>query len=113
MSELAQQKCSACHPGAPLATDDEVDRMMPQLPDWQIIELDQIRRLKKNYSFKNFKQALTFTNAVGDIAEAEGHHPLITTEWGKVSVMWWTHKIRGLHVNDFIMAAKTDSLYSG
>ena len=61
--------------------------------------------------YKNFDEALTFTNKVGQLAEAEGHHPSILTEWGKVTVTWWTHKIKGLHRNDFIMAAKTDQLY--
>jgi 4a-hydroxytetrahydrobiopterin dehydratase len=64
------------------------------------------------FRFKNFRQALEFTNKIGDIAEQEGHHPVIVTEWGRVKVSWWTHKIQGLHQNDFIMAAKTDELYS-
>ena len=113
MSELSQKSCSACHPDAPTVTDVEIERMMPDLPDWDIVEQDNIRRLRKDYKFKNFARALEFTNAVGDIAESEGHHPLLTTEWGKVTVMWWTHKIKGLHVNDFVMAAKTERLYSG
>jgi pterin-4a-carbinolamine dehydratase len=68
--------------------------------------------LQRVFKFKNFAQALDFTNKVGDLAEAEDHHPALTTEWGKVTINWWTHKIRGLHRNDFIMAAKTDGLYS-
>jgi 4a-hydroxytetrahydrobiopterin dehydratase len=78
------------------------------VPDWQIIERDGIKRLER--TFKNFAQAVAFTNKVAEIAEAEGHHPAILTEWGKVTVTWWTHKIKGLHRNDFIMAAKTDQL---
>ena len=75
-------------------------------------EYNNIKRLTRNFMFKNFKQALDFTNKVGKIAEEEGHHPVMVTQWGKVKVSWWTHKIKGLHRNDFIMAAKTDNLYS-
>jgi 4a-hydroxytetrahydrobiopterin dehydratase len=71
---------------------------------------DGIPRLERQYRFRSFVDALAFTNRVGEIAEAEGHHPAILTEWGRVTVSWWTHKIRGLHRNDFVMAAKTDRL---
>ncbi len=64
--------------------------------------------MREPFSFNNFGEALEFTNKVGKVAEAEGHHPAILTEWSRVTVSWWTHKIRGLHRNDFIMAAKTD-----
>ena len=70
-----------------------------------------MKRVKKVYKFKNFVQALEFTNKVGAIAEEENHHPLIIKEWGRVTLQFWTHKIGGLHKNDFIMAAKTDELY--
>jgi 4a-hydroxytetrahydrobiopterin dehydratase len=83
----------------------------PQVLDWQIVERDQIKRLERAFKFKNFIEALHFTDRVGELAEEEGHHPALLTEWGKVTVTWWTHKIRGLHRNDFIMAAKTDGLY--
>ena len=63
-------------------------------------------------SFRNFTESLTFTNQVGKIAEEQGHHPVLVTEWGRVTVTWWTHKIKGLHRNDFIMAAKTDQIYA-
>lgn len=69
-----------------------------------------MRVLRRVYKFRDFAQALSFTNKVGALAEAQGHHPALLTEWGKVTVMWWTHKIGGLHKNDFIMAAKTDKL---
>jgi len=84
----------------------------PQVPDWQIVERDQIKRLERAFKFKNFVEALQFTNRVGKLAEEEGHHPALLTEWGRVTVTWWTHKIKGLHRNDFIMAAKTDGLYT-
>ncbi len=111
MQSLTQKSCEACRVGAPLATDSEIEQMMPQIPDWQIIEVDGINQLKREFSFDNFLEALAFTNKVGELAESEGHHPALLTEWGKVTVRWWTHKINGLHVNDFIMAAKTDTLF--
>ena len=110
MSSLAGRKCTACRAGAPLATAAEIADYLPELPDWQLLEIDGSKRLQKIYKFKNFAQALQFTNRVGAVAEQENHHPAILTEWGRVTVSWWTHAIGGLHVNDFIMAAKTDEL---
>ena len=110
MTELAGKTCKACRAGAPIATQEEIDKFIPQLPDWEIIEVDGIKQLRKAFTFNNFEDALSFTDKVGTIAEEDGHHPAILTEWGKVNVTWWTHKIHGLHFNDFIMAAKTDKL---
>lgn len=110
MSELSEQTCAACRVGAPLVTEQEIEQFMPQLPDWQIIEVDGIKRLQRQYSFKNFVEAMAFTNKVGEVAEQQGHHPAILAEWGRVTVSWWSHKIMGLHANDFVMAAKTDAL---
>lgn len=110
MNFLANKTCEACREGAPLATQEDIAKYMTQLPGWQITAIAVINHLEKTYKFKNFEQALHFTNRVGAIAEQEKHHPAILTEWGKVTVTWWTHKIAGLHVNDFIMAAKTDGI---
>ncbi len=110
MSSLADKSCEVCRSGAPMATRQEREDYLAQLDGWQIMDVDGINHLQKVYRFKNFTQALDFTNRVGAIAEAENHHPAILTEWGKVTVTWWTHKISGLHSNDFIMAAKTDDL---
>lgn len=107
---LSQQKCVACRKGEPTVTDAEIAELHPQIPEWQIVEREGIKRLERVFKFENFVQALAFTNKVGEIAEAEGHHPALLTEWGKVTATWWTHKIKGLHRNDFIMAAKTDQL---
>jgi 4a-hydroxytetrahydrobiopterin dehydratase len=71
-----------------------------------------VKHLEKEFKFDNFVHALAFTNKIGELAEEEGHHPALLTEWGKVTVSWWTHKIRGLHRNDFIMAAKSDQTYA-
>ncbi len=108
---LNQMKCVACRKGEPTVTNAEIVELRPQVPEWQIIEADNVKMLERVFKFENFSEALNFTNKVGEIAEAEGHHPAIITEWGRVTVRWWTHKIRGLHRNDFIMAAKTDQLY--
>jgi 4a-hydroxytetrahydrobiopterin dehydratase len=84
--------------------------LQPQIPDWTLAEAEGVNRLERIFRFSNFAQALNFTNRVGALAEEEGHHPAILTEWGKVTISLWTHKIRGLHRNDFVMAAKIDAL---
>ncbi|RKD89982.1 4a-hydroxytetrahydrobiopterin dehydratase [Mangrovibacterium diazotrophicum] len=111
MNDLKEQRCSACHAGAPQVTAEEIQLLNSQIPDWKIVTEDNIRKLRREYRFNNFLDALNFTNRVALQAEREDHHPSITTEWGKVTVTWWTHKIKGLHRNDFIMAAKTDALF--
>ena len=111
MAPLAAENCVACRVGAPTITADEIAALQPQIPDWKLIERDGIPQLERVYAFRNFTQSLAFTNKIGALAEEEGHHPAILTEWVGVTVSWWTHKIRGLHRNDFIMAAKTDALY--
>lgn len=112
MNNLAAGKCVACRAGEPRLTDTEIEDLLPQVHQWQVKEVDGMKRLEKVFKFKNFVQALEFTNKVGAAAEAEGHHPLLITEWGRVTVQWWTHIIKGLHKNDFIMAAKSDELVS-
>ncbi len=113
MAALRAEKCVVCRAGAPTMTADEIAEFQPQIPEWKLVERDGIPQLERVYTFRGFAQAMAFTNAVGDLAEEEGHHPALLTEWGRVTVTWWTHKIRGLHRNDFIMAAKTDALYQG
>jgi 4a-hydroxytetrahydrobiopterin dehydratase len=103
-------KCVACRRDSPIVTQEELAELLPQVPKWNLIERDGIRRLERVFSFKDFAEALAFTNELGRLAEAEGHHPALLTEWGRVTVTWWTHKIKGLHSNDFIMAAKTDAV---
>jgi 4a-hydroxytetrahydrobiopterin dehydratase len=107
---LNKRKCEACHAGATKVTAEEMDKLKPAIPDWEIVEADEVPKLTRTFKFRNFKEALDFTGKVGAIAEQEGHHPAILTEWGKVNVTWWTHAIKGLHINDFIMASKTDAL---
>jgi len=109
--QLVQMKCVACRGGEPTLTDAEIVELHPQVPLWPVIEMDGIKRIERTFKFKNYIEALAFTNKVGEIAESEGHHPAILTEWGRITVTWWTHKIKGLHWNDFIMGAKTDQTY--
>jgi 4a-hydroxytetrahydrobiopterin dehydratase len=109
-SPLAKQSCTACSKDAPLVTADQYPSLLSELTDWSIITEDSVDKLVKSYQFDNFVEALEFTNKVGALAELFNHHPLIQTEWGNTRVVWWTHKIKGLHQNDFILAAKTDEL---
>jgi 4a-hydroxytetrahydrobiopterin dehydratase len=110
MSELNRETCEACRSDAPKIEGDELETLMGEIPDWSVETRDGIMQLERRFEFPDFVQALTFTNKVADLAESEGHHPKLTTEWGSVVVTWWSHKIRGLHRNDFVMAAKTDQL---
>ncbi|WP_371377262.1 4a-hydroxytetrahydrobiopterin dehydratase [Thalassotalea aquiviva] len=109
-TDLLQQKCEACRADAPQVSEQELAQLIKDIPDWVAHARDGVMMLEREFEFKNFKLALAFTNKVGALAEAEFHHPSITTEWGKVTVTWWTHAIGGLHKNDFICAAKTDAL---
>ena len=110
MEALAASSCVACRADAPRVSEDEVAELHPHVPEWRLHEVDGVPRLTRAFTFSNFAEALDFTRRVGEIAEAEGHHPALLTEWGRVTVSWWTHKIKGLHRNDFVMAAKTDAL---
>jgi len=109
MEVLTSEKCTACRRDSPRVTPAEIEELKPQIAQWNMVEREEIPRLERVFRFPNFADALAFTNRVGALAEAEGHHPAILTEWGRAKVMLWTHKIRGLHRNDFIMAAKIDS----
>ncbi|WP_166263797.1 4a-hydroxytetrahydrobiopterin dehydratase [Marinobacter caseinilyticus] len=111
MDKLSELACEACRAGAPKVSDSEQNEWLPQLPGWAITEHKGEQQLERVYTFKNFAVALAFANKVGQLAESEGHHPAILVEYGKVTVNWWTHKIGGLHKNDFVMAARTDQLY--
>ena len=112
MSALAGERCVVCRPGALRMTAEQIDALKPEIPQWSVVEREGILKLERVFSFANFVEALAFTNAIGAIAEADGHHPALTTEWGRVTVGWWTHAIGGLHRNDFVMAAKTDERYA-
>ncbi|MBZ2176009.1 4a-hydroxytetrahydrobiopterin dehydratase [Schnuerera sp. xch1] len=108
MANLTNKRCIPCSIGAPTLVEEEIKELYKSLKDgWKVIDNKQ---LEKTYKFKNFKEALDFTNKVGILAEKEGHHPDIYLSWGKVIIKLWTHKIGGLHENDFILAAKIDEI---
>jgi len=109
-TSLTGMGCVACRRGEPTLTDEEIAAYSDQVPDWDVVEVDGVKRLRRAFDFPDFATALRFTDRVGAAAEEEGHHPALLTEWGRTTVSWWTHKIGGLHRNDLIMAAKTDDL---
>lgn len=111
MSELTHGTCVPCQGGVPTLTEAEIATLLPEVPQWTVETKDGIPRLVREYRFRNFREALDFTIAVGELAEREGHHPDLHLAWGKVVMETWTHKIRGLHRNDFILAAKADALH--
>ena len=111
-SETEARHCEPCRKGAPPATAEEIAAFQNRNRDWEIVEVDGVPRVQRAYEFPDFVSALAFANKVGEIAEAEMHHPLITIEWGRVLVAWWTHKIRNIHGNDLLMAEKSDAIFN-
>lgn len=105
---LAEQKCVPCEGGALPLTIQEAETLMKDIHGWELA--GGAKQIEKEFKFKDFKSALAFANKVGDIAEAEGHHPDLTVKWGSVRVELSTHAIGGLSVNDFILAAKIDTI---
>jgi len=103
-------ECEACRPDAQKLTEAEIARYAAKLPQWRVETVDGVPQLHRVYSYRNFADALAFTNQVGALAEEIGHHPALVTEWGRVTVKWWSHKIRGLHELDFAMAKRCDRL---
>ena len=110
MLELRQARCIPCSGKPSPLTDAEQQELLKQLPAWQIIEIEGVARLQRVFHFGNFAQALAFANDIGKLAEAADHHPALLTEWGRLTVSWWTHSCAGLQLNDFILAARCDLL---
>ena len=110
MSDLTGKTCVPCRGGVPTLTDDEILRLVPQVPEWHVRSADGMKRLWREFAFPDFVRAMGFAVKVGELAEREQHHPDLHVAWGKVGVEIWTHKIRGLHENDFILAAKIDRI---
>jgi 4a-hydroxytetrahydrobiopterin dehydratase len=108
--KLNAKSCTSCTASSPAVESDTIASLLNEIPGWQVNQIDNVMQLSREFQFGDFKQALAFTLLVGDLAEHEGHHPEIVTTWGKVRINWWTHSIQGLHLNDFICAAKTDHL---
>lgn len=107
MSELATKKCVPCRGGIPPLGAEEIRPLLGQLDGWEAVEH---HHLNKTFSFEDFVSALAFVNQIGEVAEAENHHPDLSLAWGRVGVQIWTHKIGGLSESDFILAAKIDAL---
>jgi 4a-hydroxytetrahydrobiopterin dehydratase len=112
MAELAGETCVPCRGGEPTLGEDELEALLPEIPGWRVEERGGVKRLERRFRFPDFASALEFTVGVGGKAEEAGHHPALLTEWGRVTVSWWTHAIGGLHRNDFVMAARTDGVYA-
>jgi 4a-hydroxytetrahydrobiopterin dehydratase len=110
MTTLASEHCVACRSDVPSVTPEEQATLHASIPDWSITERDGIPQIERVFRFKSYRDALAFVQRVGDLADAEDHHPTVLVEWRKVTVTWWTHTIKGLHRNDFVMAAKTDAV---
>ncbi len=111
MNDLHELRCVPCRGDEPPMDRAKAEELHTRIPEWELDDSSGELKLIRKFKFRNFKEALDFTNKIGQIAEEEDHHPAILTEWGQVTVSWWTHKIHGLHQNDFIMAARTDRLY--
>src|SRR6266487_2820537 len=107
MAELAERECVPCRGGVPPLKGEEIENLVSQIEGWQVVDE---HHLQKPYRFKDFREALTFVNRVGELAEQQGHHPDICFGWGKADVSIWTHKIDGLTESDFVLAAKIDRL---
>ncbi|MEH0665071.1 4a-hydroxytetrahydrobiopterin dehydratase [Vibrio scophthalmi] len=105
---LNELRCEACHSDATPLGPEERRLLLTELEGWKIVDRDGIPQLEKEYRFKNYQLAWAFANKVSQLAEEEFHHPSLLLEWGKVTVTWWSHSIKGLHQNDFICAAKCD-----
>ena len=111
-TELADRQCEACRPGSPEVTGALRADLMAALSDWTVDPVDGMDQLAAEYRFADFAGALEFVGRIGELAEAENHHPKLVLEWGRVEVRWWTHSIGGLHLNDFIMAARSDRVFA-
>jgi 4a-hydroxytetrahydrobiopterin dehydratase len=107
MNDLASRECVPCRGGVPPLGQGEIDNLLRELVGWEVVEGHHLRKI---FGFKDFREALSFVNRVGELAEAEGHHPDITFGWGRAEVSIWTHKIDGLTESDFILAAKIDKV---
>ena len=107
---LSKESCEACRADAPLLTQAEIEELMPEVVGWEVINEASQKRLHRVFKFKNFEQAMSAAQKIGEYADQVGHHPRLVVEWGSLAITWWSHKIGGLHRNDFICAARTSEL---
>ena len=111
MVNYASKICQACSADVTAATTREIEEFLQTHQNWNLSTEVDFPQLKREYTFRNFADAQKFANLIGDLAEKEGHHPSILLEYGKVTVLWWSHKIKSLHINDFILSSKTEEIY--
>lgn len=110
MTDLKNSVCTPCEEGGTPMNQEQIAKYIGEVPTWKVVEEDYISKLVKEFSFENFVEAIKFADKVAELAEENGHHPKLIVEWGKVTVIWWTHAVKGLHHNDFVMAAKTEEI---
>lgn len=108
---LAQRSCQPCRGATDRMDTKEREILLKAVPDWSVREEDGTEQLRRSFGFGSYREGLAFVRAVAELAESEDHHPRLILEWGKVTVDWWTHTLGGLHLNDFILAARCDELY--
>jgi len=108
MERLASKSCVPCRGGVPPLSTDQAEKLLRQTPGWTVAEGGT--RLRRSFEFRDFVEAMRFVNRVADLAEEQGHHPDIAIHWNRVDLTLWTHKIGGLHENDFILAARVNAL---
>lgn len=109
--KLTATQCQPCRSDSHPVNKDDRQRYLEEIPDWSIVCENGVDQLVRTYTFKSYRECLAFTLQLGEMAEEADHHPKIILEWGKVSVHWWTHTIKGLHLNDFILAARSDGAF--
>ncbi len=111
MKPLTTLAFKTCDANTPQLTHSEIQALLPQCEGWQIVEEAGVNQLRKTFITKNYTRSMAFTNSVAKLADSVDHHPKMIVEYGRVTVTWWSHNIKGLHINDFIMAAKTSELF--
>ena len=112
MKKLSEQSCSACQPNSTLLAQDEIKELLLHLEGWQVVTENNTQKLTRIFNTKKYANSMSFTNRIAELAETINHHPLLIVEYASVTVVWWSHEIKGLHKTDFIMAAKTDTLFT-
>lgn len=111
--ELLEEKCEPITANSAPTSDEEAQGLLETLPGWQMVLEDGIKKLRYEFQFKGYLQVLVFTNRLSDASMRQGHYPLVVFKRDNATVTWWTQKIRNIHRNDFIMAAKTEDIYKG
>jgi 4a-hydroxytetrahydrobiopterin dehydratase len=110
---LAERRCEPCRSDSPAVAPEEREALLSQLEDWRVDVVDDVPILNRTYLTADFASALDLADRIGEMADMEDHHPQLVVEWGRLQVSWWTHTIRGLHMNDFVLAARCDQLAAG